>query len=486
MAGPNILDKGLIAVKCTRTSKVPIRFDILTANLRFKSILSLFDHLKRSVSDKSVEQSLSGRATRSGVWIGGGFVVQRGLQFVSNLILTRILFPEAFGLMALCTVFIVGLAMFSDLGLKPAIIRDARGADPVFLNTAWTIQVIRGVVLFIGGCLLAFPISIVYGNAILFPLLAVISTTALIAGFTSIKMVTAERDLDFRTVTFVTISGQAAQIVTMVLLAYFWRSVWALAVGGIIGSLTMLLIGHVLLRGHQHRLQIDSSSARSLVHFGKWIFFSTIVTFLGGEGLRAIQAGFITPAEFGILAIAYSIAAIPFDLSFKLTASIGLPALAEAYRNNPNEFLKTLHNFRSRLLIVSLGLVSAVALTSETLVSLLYDSRYHAAGSLIVAITLANATISISTGYDNALLVVGKSKAYLCMISISTVGRVIGTIIGLKIYGILGMIVGIGISNLVVLSLYWIIMYRVRLVNFKIDLISLIIIAILVFTSVIF
>ena len=217
----------------------------------------------------SSAQSLSGRAARSGAWIGGGFVVQRGLQFASNLILTRLLFPEAFGLMALCSVFLVGLAMFSDLGLKPAIIRDARGTDPDFLNTAWTIQIIRGLVLFVCGCLLAYPISVIYDRAILFPLLATLSTTAAITGFASIKLITAERDLNFRTVTFIQIAGQVVHILTMAILAIYWRSVWALVVGGIVGALTTLAISHAVLCGHRHRLRIDPAAAKTLVHFGE-------------------------------------------------------------------------------------------------------------------------------------------------------------------------------------------------------------------------
>lgn len=431
----------------------------------------------------SSAQSLSGRAARSGIWIGGGFVVQRGLQFASNLILTRLLFPEAFGLMALCSVFLVGLAMFSDLGLKPAIIRDTRGNEPDFLNTAWTIQIVRGFVLFVGGCILAYPISVIYDRAILFPLLATLSTTAAITGFASIKLITAERDLNFRTVTFIQITGQIVHILTMVILAVYWRSVWALVVGGIVGTLTTLAIGHALLPGHRHRLRIDPAAAKSLVHFGKWIFLSTIVTFLGGEGLRAIQAGFITPAEFGVLAIANTIAAIPIELSLKLTSSIGLPSLAETYRKSPDNLQNVLQSFRKRLLLVSFGLVSAVVFTSEALVSLLYDARYHDAGAYVVAITLANAITLISTGYDSAVLALGKSKTYLWMMGTLTIGRIVGTIIGLKIFGILGMLVGIGIANLLVLLVYWAIMNRMYLLDLKLDLVALAIISTLIMIS---
>lgn len=410
--------------------------------------------LKTLVLGQNAGTSLGSRATRSGIWVGGGFVAQRALQFASNLILTRLLFPEAFGLMALSTVFLIGLAMFSDLGIKPAIIRDPRGNEPTFLNTAWTIQAIRGAALFVIGGLLAYPISLIYGQPILFPLLATLSTTALIAGFASVQMATAERDLDLKTVTIVQLGGQAAAIIVTVALAYWWRSLWSLAIGNIVASMVTLALSHILLRGHIHRFQLDAESAKSLVNFGKWIFLATIVTFVGGEGLRAIQAGFLTTAEFGILAIAYTIAAIPIELSLRLSTSIGLPALSEAYRKDPEKLHEGLHKFRKRLLTLSLLLVSAVAVTSEPLIELLYDQRYHDAGLLVVAIALSGAVTLISSGYGNALLAIGKSKDYLGIMTFAAIVRVVGTIVGFEQSGILGLFIGIGLANILVLVTY--------------------------------
>ena len=88
-----------------------------------------------------------------------------GKLFLGNhLILTRLLFPELFGLMALVNTFIQGLILFSDIGIKPSIIRSPRGDDPTFFNTAWTLQVIRGFGLWIGCCLIAWPVSQFYDN----------------------------------------------------------------------------------------------------------------------------------------------------------------------------------------------------------------------------------------------------------------------------------------------------------------------------------
>ena len=245
--------------------------------------------LKSLVLGQDAASSLRSRAIHSGAWIGAGFAVQKALQLGSNLILTRLLFPEAFGLMALAMVFLVGLAMFSDIGLKPSVIRDPRGDDPVFLNTAWTIQVARGLLLCVIGAAIAYPVSLIYGQPILFPLLAVLSTTAAINGFMSIGMATAERRLDFRTITMIQVVGQCVAIALLVTLAYYWRSVWALAVANVISSAATVAIGYALLPRHRHRLALDRDHAKSLIQFGRWILFSTLATYLGGEGLKAIQ-----------------------------------------------------------------------------------------------------------------------------------------------------------------------------------------------------
>ncbi|MFM6205833.1 oligosaccharide flippase family protein, partial [Planktothrix sp.] len=89
--------------------------------------------------------SLSKKAIQGTIWTLFGYGGSQVLRFGGNLILTRLLVPELFGLMALVNTFITGLNLFSDVGIRPSIIRSQRGDDPEFLNTAWTIQVFRGL-----------------------------------------------------------------------------------------------------------------------------------------------------------------------------------------------------------------------------------------------------------------------------------------------------------------------------------------------------
>src|SRR5262245_66533122 len=91
--------------------------------------------------------SLKKRVLKAGTWSLVGYGLSQAIRFGSNLLMTRLLVPEMFGVMAIATMLMIGLAMFSDAGLKQNVIQSNRGNDPAFLNTAWMIQILRGVLL---------------------------------------------------------------------------------------------------------------------------------------------------------------------------------------------------------------------------------------------------------------------------------------------------------------------------------------------------
>jgi hypothetical protein len=99
--------------------------------------------------------ALESRAINATFWTIVQYGCGQGLRLVNSFILTRLLFPEAFGQMTLVTTLIVGITMLSDLGLGPSVIQSRRGDEPAFLNTAWTLQVMRGTGLWLFALLLA-------------------------------------------------------------------------------------------------------------------------------------------------------------------------------------------------------------------------------------------------------------------------------------------------------------------------------------------
>jgi O-antigen/teichoic acid export membrane protein len=147
-----------------------------------------------SVDETTESESLTGRATRGATWAVLGFATSQVLRLGGNLILTRLLFEEAFGLMALVQVVQQGLGLFSDIGIGPSIVQNKR-QDDAFLNTAFTLQAARGVVLTLVGVALGQPVAAFYGEPELAYLLPFVSLTAFIAGFNSTRVFTLSREL---------------------------------------------------------------------------------------------------------------------------------------------------------------------------------------------------------------------------------------------------------------------------------------------------
>ncbi len=391
---------------------------------------------------------LKALALKGSVWTIAGFGIQKVLQLGGNLILTRLLFPEAFGIMALVSVFILALGMFSELGIKPSIIQNERGEDPDFLNTAWTIQVIRGFALWIVASLVAWPLAQLYDQPILFPLLSFVSISAVFQGFQSTALATRNRNLQLGLLTLVPILSQIVAVVIMVILAWIYQSVWALAIGNVISALSTMIFSHLILPSHRHRFYIEREALNSLLKFGKWILLATIVGYFGGQGLRAIQGLLVTPADLGILYMAGMIAWTTGQMTQKLATVVGLPVLSQTAREDPQRLRFILAKIRLRLFAVALPLFIIVSLFSGLIIDTLYDERYAAAGNYLAILSLTGATAILTMGYAHTLLAIGDSKTHFIFTVFNATLRAGGLVAGFQFGGIEGMLVGIGVGSL--------------------------------------
>src|SRR5919199_3211505 len=147
-------------------------------------------------------------AIKGAAWTIASYGSSQIIRFARNLILTRLLLPELFGLVGLAYVFIVGINLFSDLGLGASIIQNKRGDDPEFLNTAWTLQVVRGGILWLGSVLLAWPVAQFYNEPQFLWLIPVVALTALISGFDATAIYTLNRHMDVRQVSLYELGRQ--------------------------------------------------------------------------------------------------------------------------------------------------------------------------------------------------------------------------------------------------------------------------------------
>jgi O-antigen/teichoic acid export membrane protein len=381
-------------------------------------------------ADFKQSPSLKQKAIRGSIWTLAGNQISQVLRLGGNLILTRLLFPEAFGLMALVQSFLMGLEMFSDVGIGPSIIQNKRGNDPAFLNTAWTLQVFRGVALWICACLIAWPAAQFYHEPMLMQLLPVVGLTSLIGGLNSTKLGTANRQLMLGRLTLIELGSYVLNLLVIIVMAWMYRSVWAIVAGGIVSSLAKMILSHTVLEGEQNRLHWERAAFRELQRFGQWVFFSTALTFVAAQGDRLILGRLLDVRFLGIYGIAIMMSRVLNDAIQQIAGRVLFPSYSELIRDRPERLYPVLR--RCRILMIALSWCGSLFFIAfgKQLIDFLYDNRYADAGWMLKTFAIGGLVGILNLSYDNILIAKGKTFANAAFLAIQVTLQVPAIFLG--------------------------------------------------------
>lgn len=386
-------------------------------------------------------------ARRSTLWVLLGFGLGQILRLGGNIILARLLFPEAFGMMAVVSALLMGINMFSDLGISASVIQNKRGEEPNFLRTAWVIQIIRSTGVTLIAMALAWPMALLSGEPTLFWMIVAVSFTALFSGFNSTWLLVYSRRLILKKVILLNLVGQFLSLFVTVILAWYWHSVWALVVGSFIGPLTTLVVSHTVLGGVTMRFLWEKEIVHELVRFGRWIFISTALGFLATKADIFILSGFATMSFVGFFSIAKNLSRLTMEALTKLSSMVLFPIYSRLADRKDNSLHQEMFKMRLALLALSLPPLWVFILWGDNLIALLYDERYHDAGWMLQILAAgATANVVTLTMYP-ILLAMGDSFRHMLKTVVRLFFQIVGMIIGGYFWGIPGFIVGLALTD---------------------------------------
>lgn len=404
----------------------------------------------RKLRSLMTSDKVAAKSVRSTMLTFTGFGANMVLRFGSNLILTRLLVPEAFGLMALVQLVLVGMQMFSDVGLNDAIIRSKRGNDPSFLNTAWVIMIGRGFLLWLIVVAASGSIADFYGDPRLADLLPVAALGAVFGGFVTSRAASSYRNLTMGRLVLLEFLSQFVGIVIMIFLAWRTGSIWALVIGGLIGDGSKAVLSHLMIPGPRNRLQWDSSAFWELFSFGKFIFFTSILGFLVNNSDRAILGKFVSLTDLAIYNIGFMLAAVPLMLTRRVNDSVLTALYSEAYRQDRAEFHKKLARGRFALTLALMAISVFLGLIGNWLIVTLYTEPYHLAGAVLTLLCAANLPLLALLYYKSVYMGSGNPQAYMVQFLVLSILQVVLLYFGIQTYGLLGAIIVPGLSALLV------------------------------------
>lgn len=414
-------------------------------------------------------KSLKDRVVRAGGLTLLGYGTTQVLRFGSNLILTRLLFPEAFGLMILVQVVLTGVALLSDMGISQGIIISSRGADTRYINTAWTIQIVKGGMIALILLLLARPVSLYYGQPLLAQMIPMVALVAFFDGFASTKVALASRNVDALRLTMIDVGSLIVNIVAATVLAWLNPTPWALVWGYMAGEMTKMLSGHLFLKGPANHFQWDSGTARAIFSFGLPVMLSSSLTFLGGEGNRLIWGSLLDVKLLGFLGLATTINVVAWQAVKQLSGRVLLPAYSEVWRNNPARFSSAVERARFVQIAPAWCVAFILAFGGPTIFHWFYDNRYAQAGVILQVLALGLMVDMLNGSFSGVLWAMNKVSVSTVMQVALLVCQIGGMLTGYWWHGKPGAIIGFAAAGWVLYPLNATVYARLGLWHPRID-----------------
>jgi O-antigen/teichoic acid export membrane protein len=409
-----------------------------------------------SVTEKPVkararaDDALESAAIRATFWTVMDYGCSMALRVVNSVVLTRLLLPESFGLMALVATLIVGISLMSDIGLGASVIQSRRGDDPILLNTVWTLQVLRGAGIFVVSLVLAWPMAHFYHEPRLKELLPALGLIVIIGSFNSTNLLTMSRHLGVRRLFLLDISCQIFGLLITVGCALLYRSVWALVIGSTMTAIFKMGISFYLpaIPGIRNSFCWDRECIRSLVHFGKWILLSTALGFFATQADRLILGKLVTFTLLGVYSIAYSVSDIPRAIINAFTNKVGYPFIAKMAHLPRPEFRRVFLSYRFRALLGGAAMLCLMVYLGGFLVSKIYDRRYHDASWMVPLLALGLWHTLMYATTMPALLSLGKSQYQAIGNALYCVSVIAAIPVGFHFFGMFGAVIAVAAGDL--------------------------------------
>ena len=288
----------------------------------------MIDRLRELVRGLVPGGSVVQRTVKSGIWVSATKMSLRASQLLMLVILARLLAPRDFGLMGIALVTLSATRRFTDIGINAALIQDKKENIDEYLNTTWSLEIGRGILLFVILFVGAPYIAALFSEPEAADLIRVLGLIPVLYGLRNPAVVYFQKDLSFHKEFIYQSSGAVVQFVVGVGYALYSPTVWALVFASVSKMATLFVLSY-LLHGYRPWPTFELAVAKKLIHYGKWITASSIIGFLYSEGDDVFVGWYLSATALGFYQYAYRLADTPASEVSGVISKITFPAYSK-------------------------------------------------------------------------------------------------------------------------------------------------------------
>jgi PST family polysaccharide transporter/lipopolysaccharide exporter len=317
---------------------------------------------------------MKGKIVRGGGALALGSLTENALRFVRNIILVRILAPEAFGIMAILMVSVQALEAFTEVGLRQSLIQNKNGSQPDFMNITWFLSLARGLMLYSIAFVAAPFIADFYNKTELTAFLRVGFLVIFLHGFMSPRIYVLEKELRFKEWTILIQGSAIIGIMVTVACAFVFKNVWALLAGFICEAALKVLFSFILYP-IKPNLQFDKTYLRDITKFSRGMFGLPIIKMLYYQ-IGIFVIGKVTSIDhLGIYTMTGNLAQVAGFAITKIIEPILFPVLA-SIKHNKADFSKVFNKTIKTIAIFAFPFTAMLSIFAHPILHLVYGPKY--------------------------------------------------------------------------------------------------------------
>jgi O-antigen/teichoic acid export membrane protein len=359
------------------------------------------DRIKRSLGAILGGDSLKARVFRGGASLGSGSFIEQLFRLGRNMLLARLLAPEAFGTMAIILSITSVFQTLTDVGVREALIQNPRGAEEGHVGAAWWLAIGRSISLYSLLFLFAPLISRFYTNGELTPLLRVAATSILFDGAISCRAYVAVKEMRLARWAGINHGGGILGVITTIILSFFIRDVWALVLGCVAESLARCVLSQVLCP-YRPPLGWNREAARDLLKFSKGLFGLSVLNLVFSRTDIFVLAKLYSPAQLGLYVMAIYVAQTPTNYLMNLLGQTLMPTFSHIQEDNPR-LNRILLQVTSVIVLLGMPVLVFLFFCGRSLLTLIYGVRYGAASPALAAAGCV-ALLNVASGQITTVL----------------------------------------------------------------------------------
>ena len=331
------------------------------------------------------------KRVRSGIgWNVSSSLAGQFIGFVRSVTLARILAPEDFGLFTMALTIVAAANALTTIGLDRTIIAnkfETRAELKLQLDTVWSTELIRSLLVALLVAVSAFPIARFYGQAQLKFIIPVLACASLVQGLQNIGLVLLRKEISFGRIFWFELATNLSGVALTVALALVMHNVWALVFGMLLTTAMGTVLSYVF---HPYRpsFKFDRVAVRRVVDFGKFTIVFAIASYVSNMADNVMVGRLLGTAALGNYSLAFNIASAPIVVVIFSATAVLLPAYAEINSQDPAQLEPAFIKAFNLTLLIMFGIALPLFLFAEQIVQLLFGHRWITAGSVLTILAL--------------------------------------------------------------------------------------------------